>query len=65
MLARGTRHANTHLLNPVRPIILIVQMRDDDLGSASQCSSGRGARSTVMHDGCNSVEQLFVRNFTN
>lgn len=61
----GRTGANAQLLDSVRPVILIVQVRDNYLNSAGPCSGCRGTCATVMHDNCNSCEQLFVRNLTN
>jgi len=55
--ARCVRGSDAEALDPLCPVVLIVDLRNDDLGCADQRGCGGGARTAVMDDGGDPLEE--------
>jgi hypothetical protein len=58
------RGADAEVGDSLREVVLVVQLRNDDLGCAGQCGSRCRARSTVMHDGRDPIVDNSTRTST-
>src|SRR5262245_46899662 len=54
------RGADAEVVDALGPVVLVVVLGDNDLWRAGSCSCGSGARTTMVDDGCNPLEQLLM-----
>jgi hypothetical protein len=60
LCAGCVRGSDAEVVDALDPVVLVVMLRDDDLGRAGSRGCGGGARAAVVDDGRDSLEQRLL-----